>query len=103
MGFFMNTFEDGAIGQGSNGVRVPSGICPGMSSLHPDPEVVPRAKRRRLSIVYKRRIINEVDACIVSAGGTAAMGLIVGQWAQVALSEGRWRRRKKVSAPCQRV
>ena len=29
----------------------------------PDPEVVPRAKRRRFSAEYKLRILEEVDAC----------------------------------------
>jgi transposase-like protein len=29
----------------------------------PDPEVVPRAKRRRFSAEYKLRILKEVDAC----------------------------------------
>jgi transposase len=29
----------------------------------PDPEVVPRAKRRRFSAAYKLRILQEVDAC----------------------------------------
>ena len=29
----------------------------------PDPEVVPRAKRRRFSAAYKLRILEETDAC----------------------------------------
>jgi transposase-like protein len=29
----------------------------------PDPEVIPRAKRRRFSAEYKLRILEEVDAC----------------------------------------
>lgn len=29
----------------------------------PDPEVVPRASRRRFSAAYKRRIVVEADAC----------------------------------------
>jgi transposase-like protein len=29
----------------------------------PDPEVIPRAKRRRFSAEYKLRILKEVDAC----------------------------------------
>ena len=29
----------------------------------PDPEVVPRAKRRQFSAAYKRRILEEADAC----------------------------------------
>lgn len=29
-----------------------------------DPEVVPKAKRRRFSAKYKRRILNEHEACI---------------------------------------
>ncbi len=29
----------------------------------PDPEVVPRAKRRQFSAAYKLRIVQEVDAC----------------------------------------
>jgi transposase len=29
----------------------------------PDPEVVPRASRRRFSVAYKRRIVVEADAC----------------------------------------
>ena len=33
------------------------------ASAHPDPEVVPKAKRRRFSAEYKLRILEEVDAC----------------------------------------
>jgi transposase len=34
------------------------------SALHqPDPEVVPRAKRRQFSATYKLRILQEVDEC----------------------------------------
>ena len=33
------------------------------TSKVPDPEVVPRAKRRRFSAEYKLRILEEVDAC----------------------------------------
>jgi transposase-like protein len=29
----------------------------------PDPEVVPRAKRRRFSAAYKRQILEEIDQC----------------------------------------
>ena len=29
----------------------------------PDPEVVPRASRRRFSAAYKRQIVAEADAC----------------------------------------
>jgi transposase len=29
----------------------------------PDPEVVPKAKRRKFSAEYKRRILDEVDSC----------------------------------------
>jgi transposase-like protein len=32
-------------------------------SAVPDPEVVPKAKRRQFSAAYKRRILEEADAC----------------------------------------
>ena len=32
-------------------------------SKEPDPEVVPKAKRRRFSAEYKQRILTEADAC----------------------------------------
>jgi len=32
----------------------------------PDPEVVPRAKRRKFSAEYKRRILEEADNCTES-------------------------------------
>ena len=36
----------------------------GRTSTHmPDPEVVPRAARRRFSAAYKRRIVAEADGC----------------------------------------
>ena len=34
-----------------------------MSKGMPDPEVTPRASRRRFSAAYKRRIVAEADAC----------------------------------------
>lgn len=38
-------------------------ITSGFTSLHPDPEVPEKAKRRKFSAAYKRRILQEVDAC----------------------------------------
>jgi transposase len=36
----------------------------GSTAMHPpDPEVVPRAKRRQFSAAYKLRILQEVDGC----------------------------------------
>jgi len=42
-------------GGGSPGSRRPEGA--------PDPEVTPRAKRRRFSAAYKLRIVREADGC----------------------------------------
>jgi transposase len=41
------------------------GECPGLSDAGrvPDPEVAPRAKRRRFSAAYKARIVEEADGC----------------------------------------
>lgn len=38
-------------------------ITSGFTSLHPDPEVPEKPKRRKFSAAYKRRILQEVDAC----------------------------------------
>jgi transposase len=38
----------------------------------PDPEVVPKAKRRKFSVEYKRRILEEADNCTES-GQTGAL------------------------------
>ena len=35
----------------------------GQVSTRPDPEVVPKAERRRFSAEYKRRILQEAEAC----------------------------------------
>jgi len=40
----------------SNGNRQPM-------NQEPDPQVVPKAKRRRFSAEYKRRILEEADNC----------------------------------------
>ncbi len=50
--------EPGLGGGGSTGARAnaPGGVIP-------DPEVVPRAQRRRFTAAYKLRIIREADAC----------------------------------------
>ena len=50
--------ESSVGGGGSTGARDPTG--PGDA---PDPEVVPRAARRRFSAAYKRRILEEAEAC----------------------------------------
>ena len=38
----------------------------------PDPEVVPRASRRRFSAAYKRRIVAEIRHIVTKAGGSMA-------------------------------
>jgi transposase len=38
----------------------------------PDPEVVPKAKRRKFSVEYKRRILQEADSC-TEAGQVGAL------------------------------
>ena len=45
--------------KGSLVVEVPRGL----QNTRPDPEVPPRAKRRRFSARYKLRILEEADAC----------------------------------------
>lgn len=38
-------------------------ITSGFTYLHPDPEVPEKPKRRKFSAAYKRRILQELDAC----------------------------------------
>ena len=38
-------------------------ITSGLTSLHPDPEVPEKARRRKFSAAYKHRILQELDAC----------------------------------------
>jgi transposase-like protein len=38
-----------------------------VTTAHPDPEVRPKAKRRQFTTEYKKRILNESDACATPA------------------------------------
>lgn len=44
----------------------PSNISDDLRDQVPDPEVVPRAKRRRFTATYKLRILEEADQCSTS-------------------------------------
>ena len=46
------------------------GVSPGAS---PDPEVTPRAKRRRFGAAYKLRIVQEADGCTQQDGSIGAL------------------------------
>ena len=37
------------------------------TTVHPDPEVRPKAQRRQYTAEYKRRILDEADACTTSS------------------------------------
>ena len=48
----------------------------------PDPEVVPQAKRRRFTVEYKLRILEEADRCTEPTGARRESG---GSWKRFAL------------------
>jgi transposase len=58
-------FDTEAMPQPQNGVKTARVKLPVSASPDhvPDPEVVPRAKRRRFTKKYKLRILKQVDAC----------------------------------------
>lgn len=48
----------------TEGVRRTTGVAPAGGPEQPDPEVLPKAARRRFSAEYKRRILEKADRCV---------------------------------------
>ena len=57
----------------------------------PDPEVVPTAKRRQFSAAYKRRILEEADACT----GSGEIGALLRREGLYSSNLTRWRRQRE--------
>jgi len=57
----------------------------------PDPEVVPTAKRRQFSAAYKRRILEEADACT----GSGEVGALLRREGLYSSNLTTWRRQRE--------
>ena len=51
----------------------PAGVVPLEESERPDPEVPAKARRRRFSAQYKKKILDEADVCKGKSGGIGAL------------------------------
>jgi len=55
--------QQGAVMIPSNGQKAAQAVVKVAQSQPPDPEVVPKAKRRTFTAAYKLRILSQVDRC----------------------------------------
>ena len=67
-------------------------------SEEPDPQVVPKAERRRFSAEYKRRILAEADACSGPKGHPGQIGALLRREGLYSSNLDKWRKQRERGA-----